>query len=291
MSTSALSSELHPRPNSPGARRWIRRIVKAMLPTRTRVALESIERRNVQVRLLKAAGYTETLEKLTAKYGYTVLHGPFAGMIYPKESLLTRHGIQLLLGTYECELHPIIDAIIREPYARIIDIGSAEGYYAVGLARATGTPVYAYETEYRERAYCREMARANGVSQKVIISSWCDARALDKVATGRCLIISDCEGYEFQLFTASLVDRLQHADLLIELHGRPGEHGPGSAEHEFLKRFENTHTETLFAHSRSTFDPSFVEELFDVEGDERFVRENRPEGQRWVFLAANSVHA
>jgi hypothetical protein len=36
-----------------------------------------------------------------------------------------------LIGSYEAELHPIFDRIFRKPYKRVIDIGCAEGYYAV----------------------------------------------------------------------------------------------------------------------------------------------------------------
>jgi hypothetical protein len=39
------------------------------------------------------------------------------------------------LGTYELELHSIIKGILRAEYNTIIDIGSAEGYYSVGLGK------------------------------------------------------------------------------------------------------------------------------------------------------------
>src|SRR5215208_3855790 len=62
-----------------------------------------------------------------------VLSGIFAGMRYVRDAV----GGQLypkLLGTYELELVPVIQALNRKRVARIVDVGAAEGYYAVGLA-------------------------------------------------------------------------------------------------------------------------------------------------------------
>lgn len=59
--------------------------------------------------------------------------GPFAGMKYINKA----HGSSLtpkIIGTYERELHPFIYEIADKQYDCIVDVGSAEGYYAVGLA-------------------------------------------------------------------------------------------------------------------------------------------------------------
>jgi hypothetical protein len=42
--------------------------------------------------------------------------------------------IPKLLGCYEAELHGVIACALNTTYDTIIDIGCAEGYYAVGLA-------------------------------------------------------------------------------------------------------------------------------------------------------------
>ena len=52
--------------------------------------------------------YESTVE-MAAQYGRTVPDGSFRGMKYPMSSLLSRHGIPILFGTYELKLHPIID--------------------------------------------------------------------------------------------------------------------------------------------------------------------------------------
>src|SRR4051812_19305855 len=72
-------------------------------------------------------------QTLVKHYGARVLQGPFAGMQYVTES----YGSQLvpkLLGSYENELHDLVEQIVAQRPKIVIDIGAAEGYYAVGLA-------------------------------------------------------------------------------------------------------------------------------------------------------------
>ena len=64
---------------------------------------------------------------------YVVQQGPFRGLQYIDNSV----GSTLppkLMGTYERELIWVIDEMISTEPDIIIDIGAAEGYYAVGLA-------------------------------------------------------------------------------------------------------------------------------------------------------------
>jgi hypothetical protein len=287
-SASELTDDGRNHQNMNDMRATAKQMVKEFLPDQLSVAIQSILSRNFQVRQMKGTpGYLETLTSLTEKYGYSVLHGPFQGLTYPRRSLLSRAGIPRLLGTYESELHPIIRSITPGQYDRIIDIGSAEGYYAVGLARQTGAVVYAFDTEYRERAFCREMARLNGVSPKVKISSWCNQEVLKRVVSGRCLIMCDCEGYETELFTGEVIDRLRDTDLIVELHEPNADYTARTTEQSLLKRFMGSHGSELLTFSKGTYDPAFVRELSILgSGPERFVRENRAAGQRWVYLKA-----
>src|SRR5262245_45426434 len=63
----------------------------------------------------------------------SVQHGPFKGLAYFDETVWGSITPKWL-GSYEAELHPAIEEIISRPYETIIDVGCAEGYYAVGLA-------------------------------------------------------------------------------------------------------------------------------------------------------------
>src|SRR5262249_9942295 len=125
-----------------------------------------------------------------------------------------------LLGSYERELQPIMQTICGTDYRQIIDVGCAEGYYAVGLAmRIPSAAVYAFDTDENALVLCKSMACLNGVESRVITGSFCSAETLSLIDfTGECLIISDCEGYEKELFASWNAPRLEGCDLLIEIH-------------------------------------------------------------------------
>ena len=85
---------------------------------------------------------TRKFLKIKSAFGYpcTIAAGPFAKMKYSFES----HGSSIvpkLVGSYEAPLESWIEEAIKNGYNRIIDIGCAEGYYAVGLAFREASPI------------------------------------------------------------------------------------------------------------------------------------------------------
>ena len=149
-----------------------------------------------------------------------VLSGPFKGLKY---SSLVSNGSSLLpklVGTYEKELHPIIDQIRNTGYSLIIDIGSAEGYYAVGLAvLKKDAKVIAFDISENAQKNCKEMAGINGVSDRLQVFGECNKQTMVSFFDqNNGLIISDCEGFELELFDEDLVEKLKRFDFLIETH-------------------------------------------------------------------------
>lgn len=252
---------------------YIKKIAEVILPQRVFVTLQSIRSRNYQKQLHREWGVEKAAVEMEAQYGRTVLDGPFRGMKYPAGVLRERNGIPILFGSYELELHPIIEEVASKGYDRIIDIGSAEGYYAVGFARRSGATIYAFDCEPRERRSCRRMARENGVADRVHVGSWCNARTLKEVVTRRCLIVADCEGYEVLLFSDNVITALKNCDVIIELHEVQGM----DVRAILLERFRSTHRGHLI-----TFEPSNTGAV--PERWRKFAREFRPVGQQWVYF-------
>jgi hypothetical protein len=149
-----------------------------------------------------------------------VRHGVFRGMRYPQERAIGSALFPKLLGRYESELNDIIEGSYLRRYSHIVNIGCAEGYYAVGLAcYLPDVTVYAYDTDQAALLLCRKMARLNGVDRRVMTASLCDPAVLMTLPlSAHALIISDCEGYERMLFTDEVVDFLEGHDVLIEVH-------------------------------------------------------------------------
>jgi hypothetical protein len=150
----------------------------------------------------------------------TVRHGPFCGLKYAAPESACSALLPKLLGSYESELHSVFEALCRADCRTVIDIGCAEGYYAVGLARLMpNARVVAFDIDARARALCRSMAEANGVSDRVMIEGACGPDELCVLAAGASgLLVCDCEGYERDLFTPAAVEVLADFQVVIEVH-------------------------------------------------------------------------
>jgi hypothetical protein len=200
-------------------RKFARSAARFVLPTRVFERIQSVRSRNHQLDFLNRLGLLEQVKRHVEANGTTVQTGPFAGMIYPLDSAISRWCLPTLLGTYERELHPLIQAISARTYDWVIDIGSAEGYYAVGLARMLNVPVFAYDPEPRERQYVMQMAELNGVSQLIHLEGLFASSDMEAYANRRALVVCDCEGFEKLLFTPETLVHTTRWDMLIELHG------------------------------------------------------------------------
>lgn len=150
-----------------------------------------------------------------------VRNGPFSGMKYPGFASFGSAFAPKLLGSYELEIQPAVEQFLKtKNYAEIIDVGCAEGYYAVGFAlRSKSSRVFAYDSEESARKLCKEMAKLNGVSDRVKIGSLFTPEELAIFQfSGRGLIICDCEGFEKELFNEKNLRNISNCDLIIETH-------------------------------------------------------------------------
>jgi hypothetical protein len=205
-------------------------------------------------------------------------------MRYPSRNAYSRHAIPKLLGSYEQELHPALSRILTDKtFQRYVDIGSAEGYYSVGFAFATGIPVYAFEIDPFERHYTTLMARVNGVERLLHLKGWCSAGVVRHICQDRSFILADCEGFEMQLFTPSLAASLCHSDLIVELHPT----GQVNGISDFLERFSATHRiELVTSRPRLAIDFPDLTPLGLLDDD--LVNEFRRAGQQWAVITAKS---
>lgn len=149
-----------------------------------------------------------------------VLNGPFKGMKYPKLESVGGAIFPKLMGSYESEIQTVIEEFCKKEYSEIIDVGCAEGYYAVGVAKFSDNPkIFAFDTNPAAQGLCAEMAILNNVRDKIIIGSTLTPEMLKNFNfTKRGLIICDCEGYEDTLFNISNISNLKNCDLIIETH-------------------------------------------------------------------------
>ncbi len=215
------------------------------------------------------------LERLRRELGpeYRVQSGPFKGMRYPRFEAVGSSLIAKLLGTYEIEIEEVIERFVKKSFDTVIDVGCAEGYYAVGLAmRSKNTQVYAFDIDQRAREICSEMASLNGVAEHVKVQGLCTSENLLTLANGgRTLIISDCEGGELDLFNEATASGLKKCELLIEAH----DFIVRGISQTLQRRFAPTHDCQLL-HSLHPLDKG-------VRHPSPLIRETAPEVTSWLY--------
>jgi hypothetical protein len=215
-----------------------------------------------------------------------VATGPFRGLRYALEAIGSAL-VPKLLGIYERELHPAIERAIAEQYELIIDVGAAEGYYAVGMAvRCPGTPVVAFEVDPRGQAATRRTAELNGVGEYLSVRGRCAPSDLVSILDGRrALIICDCEGDEQHLLDPVAIPALAAAAILVEVHDFvvPG------VGNTLEARFAATHNlERIWQTDRAVTDfpySDWYSRLLPRRYLEWGVSEQRPERMSWLCMA------
>lgn len=232
-------------------------------------------------RFMASTGVGKLAEDFSARYGNSVRLGEFAGMRLLDRSVGSAF-LPKLVGSYEAELHPCLRRAATQAWDAVIDVGCAEGYYAVGLAMLFKQcpKVLAFDLTPTAQHLCKELARLNGVDGKVSVHGACDSKRLIEIANGkRCFVISDCEGFESELFTAETLEALRKSELVIELHERES---PGCTT-ALSKLFQATHSvESVPAIPRSPDDYADLMIFTDPHARQLAVNEFRSQQQHWL---------
>ena len=173
--------------------------------------------------------------------GTVVRHGPFMGMDFLANSAEGCH-IAKLIGSYEQPLHEFIEQFISNAYACILNIGCADGYYAVGMARRMpSTQVMAFDLSNKAQKICKTLAQKNGVSDRVMVSDLFKPKDFASYANQRVLVLCDIEGAERELLNPVVSPALAGMDLIVESHEclMPG------ITQTLIDRFKGTHQISL----------------------------------------------
>jgi hypothetical protein len=221
----------------------------------------------------------------------TVLTGPFKGMRLSLTPVSNRNLLGYLLGTQEAELHDVVRRVIARGYSRIINVGAADGYYAIGFLRAMpNTRVTAFESAAEHHAGLMRTAAVNGVAARFALKGFCRPDDLAAELAGSeepTLVLADIEGGELDVLDPVRAPRLSDVDILVETHDA----FVPDCTAKLKARFSKSHSiEQIVSRPRSLadFPSAIIPELskFMPRTAVELMNERRTGVQTWLYLTA-----
>lgn len=217
-----------------------------------------------------------------------VLSGPFKGMRYFNRVVwgpITPKWI----GSYEAELSDIINEIIRVKYEKILDVGAAEGYYAVGFSRSSpSAEVQSYDVDPIARKRQQQLALLNSIDN-LSIGKYCSHDTLIQALNTRSLLFCDIEGFECKHLNPEVVSKLKETDILVEVHNY-GALTSTQVKEILLDRFSESHEITVVQAKHRAADEwtKEIEELHKVNESilTQALNEHRSNDQQWLWMRA-----
>jgi hypothetical protein len=228
--------------------------------------------------------YRDLFERIRSSTGLTVQSGLFAGMRLA-EGIAWGNGdfITKLLGCYEQEIAGALSEVVAWRPDMIVNVGCAEGFYAVGMARLVpDVPVFAFDAYAPALTICREAAALNGIVDRITYGDRCSADQLARTiqSAARPFLLLDCEGAELELLSGAPAEAFARAMLLVECHDFDNR----AITPALLKRFRSTHAVARI--EQGARDPNQYPELRGWHEHWRWLAmsESRPETMHWLFI-------
>jgi hypothetical protein len=210
-----------------------------------------------------------------------VIAGPFKGLKF-MQRFPTR---PMLLGIWEKEISFLWNSLRDIKF--IIDIGAAEGFYAVGLAKKyPDKMVYAFEMNEKTQKLLKDVSFKNSVTN-IEIRGKCEFKDLQDLGKRLedSLIIMDCEGYEIELLMKDSISIYRRTHMVVEVHEM---YSPGCTK-LIKERFSASHSITeIKGKNRDIRDwPTklrILKHFFPEKVLLHFMDEGRPYPMNWLYM-------
>ena len=152
-----------------------------------------------------------------------VKYGPFQGLRLNRKTWWGQSDLGAqCLGLYEKEILDEIDRQQKGKHQTFIDIGAADGYYAVGMLSAGIVDhVISFEISEAGRAAITENWANNGNPGAITLHGEANHASLKLIPShvlNNALVLIDIEGHEFELLTTEVIQQLQFSEVIIEIH-------------------------------------------------------------------------
>lgn len=236
----------------------------------------------------KQSARQRVLGHLKALYGGQVQYGLFRGMELGEESWWSRYDVSTkILGVYEEHVLAKLGEFYSFSTAPFIDIGAADGYFAIGVAKSLpAEKVFAFEISERGRSVLKDNSQINGCLSAIEVGEEASYESVANILSehGSAFVLIDIEGDEYELLNNEMLALLSSSTVIVELHPRKVTDGSRLQEKLMQNAAKYFETEILI---RETYNPNMFEELSEFSDEDRLLAfsEGRKANGLWLALS------
>ena len=229
----------------------------------------------------------KVLNKIILEHGYQVAYGAFKGMKLSKNIYWNKNDlITHILGVYEKHVLKKIIEFSKKGNYPFIDIGAADGYFAIGMAFSEiFKKIYAFEIDERGRKSLNRNIGNNLCKDKVVVDIEANFETLKEIVDKNksAVILIDIEGSEFDLLDNKLLKLLSNCYIVCELH--PALSANGFEKQNMLINNAKAFFDVSII-QRESYCPNKFSELNEFTDEERLIAfgEGRENNMNWLIL-------
>jgi hypothetical protein len=221
--------------------------------------------------------------------GFVTTSGPlFQGLRLSRSRTPSdRELLQKALGIFEVSLRPCFEAQGVQKYLCVLNVGSVDGYYAMGLSkkfRPEVVHVVEPSLDYRSRLMAN--IATNVIDTDVEVDAFINSEEVVQIARiyERLLVLVDDPRFTSVVLNAATTKFLRHADIIIETTG-----WERSMEwHEAINHLQSTHRMSIFADKfvdLNMIDTNLVNKAYDYRSA---MWNGKLSPKTWLFAQAAS---
>lgn len=226
-------------------------------------------------------------KEIYEKQGGRVACGFFKDMVIPNNiSWGVADQAAMLLGLYEKEVQDIL-FLAPSHCTRLIDLGAADGYYAVGTTlKGKFEEAICYEIDSGRRKIIKENALSNGVNDKIVIHGAAEKNFLDNFNDedlSKYFLLIDIEGAEFDILNIDNLKKLKEAHVLVEIHDHRIDDGHLAYEKLINNSNKFFNVQKIYNGARNPFENPLLKDFSHDDGW-LIASEGRKRNGHWLYL-------
>ena len=232
---------------------------------------------------------------LYKEHNNLVIYGPYKGMFFSENN---HWGIgdlgPKIIGLYEFEVqNKLLDLVNNFKIENFVNIGAAEGYHAIGIAKKTNVQNFVlYEIDKKGQEILKDNILNNELKKNIEIENEANLNSIyelnKKFDFSKTLFLVDIEGSELNLFNDEILGLLKNSFLIIENHKFLLSEAKQNKYQELINKLNDNFSMEIIRNTGRNV--SQINEISNLSENELMMisSESRPKMMEWFVLTPKS---